>query len=63
MLSPLLSPLPCRVLTPVRRCTARYDDMLAHEAVAAQFYRFEPFLRKALQARWPAQPARLCRAC
>lgn len=30
---------------------SRFDDTLAHEAVAAQFYRFEPYLRKALQVR------------
>lgn len=35
----------------------RFDDPLAHEAVSAQFYRFEPFLRKAVQARRPVLPA------
>lgn len=36
---------------------SRFDDPLAHEAVSAQFYRFEPFLRKAVQARRPVLPA------
>lgn len=28
----------------------RFDTALAEEAVAEQFYRFEPYLRKAVQA-------------
>ena len=39
----------------------RFDDTTAHEAVEAQFYRFEPYLRKAVQARARrAQNAKPC---
>ena len=36
------------------RARRRFDDEAAHSAVEAQFYRFEPYLRKAVQARCPA---------
>jgi hypothetical protein len=40
-------------LTPRAR---RFDEALAHEAVETQFYRFEPYLRKAVQARRRSAP-------
>ena len=32
----------------------RFDEALANEAICAMYYRFEPFLRKAVQVRLEA---------